>query len=136
MNMGMNQNYGSSNGLPFFFIFFLFYVDENGELSKNHPRVTYEKPNTPCPKVPRNFSLMAIAILHNLKHITTMKYFATFAPAILVEFNNKKYAMHTSSRYNSLAELFTAMIPFGDQIKNTKMTILAETEDRRISTYL
>lgn len=65
-----------------------------------------------------------------------MKYFATFTPAIAVEFNNKRYVMHSTKKYASKAELFTALANFSDAIINTKVGILAEREDKRTTQWL
>ena len=65
-----------------------------------------------------------------------MKYFASFTPAITVEFNNKKYVMNTTNRYNSLQELFTSLALNAANIKGTKVSIFAERENKSCTPYL
>ena len=65
-----------------------------------------------------------------------MKYFATFTPAITVEFNNKRYVMKTTNKYSSIAELFTALAANAANIHDTKVGIMAEREDKRVTPYV
>ena len=65
-----------------------------------------------------------------------MKYFASFTPAITVEFNNKKYVMNTTNRYNSLQELFTSLALNAANIKGTKVSIFAERENKTCTPWL
>ena len=65
-----------------------------------------------------------------------MKYFASFTPAITVEFNNKKYVMNTTNRYNSLQELFASLALNAANIKGTKVSIFAERENKTCTLWL
>lgn len=65
-----------------------------------------------------------------------MKYFAQFTPAIVVEFNNKKFAMSRTNRYNSLQELFTSLAANASNIKGVKVGIWAEKENKTCTPWL
>lgn len=65
-----------------------------------------------------------------------MKYFAQFTPAITVEFNNKKYVMNSTKRYNSLQELFTSLAANASNIKGVKVGIWAENKNKTCTPWL
>lgn len=65
-----------------------------------------------------------------------MKYFASFNPPILVEYNGKKHHMDTSKRYDSLASLLTAMSSFADDIHDTRLSIFVEKENKTCTPWL
>lgn len=65
-----------------------------------------------------------------------MKYFASFNPPILVEYNGKKHRMESSKRYDSLALLLTAMSSFADDIHDTRLSIFVEKENKTCTPWL
>lgn len=65
-----------------------------------------------------------------------MKYFAQFTPAIKVEFNNKVYIMNSTKRYDTLAELFTALSTNAENIHGSRVAIFAEKENKTCTPWL
>lgn len=65
-----------------------------------------------------------------------MKYFASFNPPIVIEYNGKKHRMDSSKHYDSLASLLKAMESFADEIHNTRMSILAEKDNKTYTPWL